>query len=226
MASSTIATAITYADAAVQQYVTNTAATVAGAFTSVATTLVALYIALWGWAMIRGLIQEPAVDGFIRIIKVTAIFWIATAPALYASYVSDFLYAWPTELAAVVTGVPNATTTGIFDDLLTKGTDLATQMLNTGSITNIGAYVLALLFILATGIVVAATFAIVIGAKIALAMLLAVGPIFILSLMFGPTERCLPPGSAPHLDTASRWCLQSCSPSSPSSYSGRLSIRH
>ena len=55
-----------YVDTAVANYVTDGAASAAGALSGFGKTLLILYVVLWGWSMMRGLIQEPVMDGVWR----------------------------------------------------------------------------------------------------------------------------------------------------------------
>lgn len=89
-----------YSDGVVTKYVTDVAAATAGTIQDVAHTLLIIYVVLWGWSMMRGIIQEPVMDGVWRILKITGIFYLATSSALYSQYVSDLLYNWPTEFAS------------------------------------------------------------------------------------------------------------------------------
>ena len=56
-----------------QAYISSTSASIIGAITPVATTLLMIYIMFWGWSMIRGVITEPITDGITRIVTLTII---------------------------------------------------------------------------------------------------------------------------------------------------------
>lgn len=178
-----------YSDGVVTKYITDVAAATAGTIQSVAHTLLILYMVLWGWSMMRGLIQEPVQDGLLRVLKITTIFYLATSSALYAQYVSDLLYNWPAQFASQLQGLPAATPTQMLDQMLDKGTTLAGQAWEKASLANIGAYILAGVVYALTWATTGITAIIIIMAKLALAITLAIGPLFILGLLFEPTKR-------------------------------------
>lgn len=178
-----------YSDGVVTKYVTDVAASTAGTIQGVAHTLLVIYVALWGWSMMRGMIQEPVMDGVWRILKVTGIFYLATSSALYSQYVSDLLYNWPTEFASQLQGTPATTSAQMLDQMLDKGTTLAGQAWEKASLANIGAYILAGVVYVMSWATTGLTGIIIIMAKLALAITLAIGPLFILGLLFEPTKR-------------------------------------
>lgn len=178
-----------YSDGVVTKYITDVAASTASSFHGFAQSLLLIYMALWGWSMIRGLIQEPVMDGAIRMIKISIIFALATSSALYAQYVSDFFYNWPTELASQLQGVPATTSAQMLDQMLDKGTTLAGSAWEKASIANLGAYILAAIVYVLTWVTTGISGVIIIMAKLTLAITLALGPLFILGLMFEPSKR-------------------------------------
>lgn len=181
--------AFQYVDAAVSNYVTTGAANAAGALTSFATTLAVIYVTLWGWATMRGLIQEPVMDALSRMLKLATIFVLATSSALYAAYVSDFLYDWPTALAGVMQGGTAQNSAQLLDQMLEKGNTLGSQALEDGGWTNINSTIIGLVIYTVTWVITAITGFVIIMAKYALAILLAIGPVFILGIMFEPTRQ-------------------------------------
>ncbi|WP_395009140.1 type IV secretion system protein [Undibacterium sp.] len=177
-------------------YVGNVSASVMASFTPVATTMLAIYVAFWGWSMMRGVISEPVIDGVGRMIRLTTITAIALNVGHYNTFVADFLWKSPDALAKVVTG-GSGDSSVLFLDKLMQGIyqlgEVYWQKANSTSgltgIPDIGMIFIALLIWLfglwATGM--AAFFFIL--SKMALAILLAVGPVFILGLIFEPTKR-------------------------------------
>jgi type IV secretion system protein VirB6 len=178
----------TYVDAATQQYFLDGAAAVASAFQGVAHSMLILYVTLWGWAMLRGMIQEPVMDGVARMLKAMFIITFATNSAIYASYVSTFLYDWPAAMAGILAGGVVTNTTQLIDHIAGSGLDLASQAWQTASLANIGGYVVSAIIFVMTLVITAITATIIISAKYGLALLLAIGPVFILMLMFEGTR--------------------------------------
>jgi len=178
-----------YSDGVVAKYVTDVAASTAGTIQGMAYTLLLIYMMLWGWSVMRGIIQEPVMDGGWRILKIAIIFHLATSSALYSQYVSDLLYNWPTEFASQLQGSPATTSAQMLDQMLDKGTTLAGEAWEKANIGNIGAYILAGVVYVLTWVTTGITGIIIIMAKLALAITLAIGPLFILFLLFDPTKR-------------------------------------
>lgn len=179
----------TYVDAATTKYFMDGAATVAGAFQGTAYTLVAVYVMLYGWSMMTGLVKEPVTEGTARILKATFIVSFATNSALYAGDVASFLYEWPSELAGVLSGTNANNTTQLVDNILGSGLDLSGQAWETASFANIGGYIVAFIIFSITIVVTAITAVAIISSKFGLALLLAIGPIFILSMLFNSTRK-------------------------------------
>jgi type IV secretory pathway VirB6-like protein len=74
---------------ALNTYVTDVATSIIGAITDVAYTLLLIYVMLWGWSTIRGMISEPVMDGAVRVIRLTVIVSIALNLGLYNAFVTD-----------------------------------------------------------------------------------------------------------------------------------------
>ena len=55
--------AFTKVDNGLSTYVNDVASNIIDAITPVTTSLLAIYVMLWGWAMMRGMITEPVTDG-------------------------------------------------------------------------------------------------------------------------------------------------------------------
>jgi type IV secretion system protein VirB6 len=180
-----------YVDAAVAKYVTDVAAITAQTFRDFGYQLIMLYVILWGWSMMRGMISEPVTDAMWRIFKIVTIFSLATSSALYASHVSNFLFTWPTALASKLNGgsISVSDSAQMLDQMLDKGNTLAGQAWEKANLANIGGYILACLVYVMTWLTTVLTGIIIITAKYGLAITLAIGPLFILGLMFESTRR-------------------------------------
>ncbi len=177
-----------FADGYVQKFVTDTASTVSGELVSFGTTLLTIYMVLWGWSIMRGLVQEPVMDGVWRIVKVAGIFFLATNASLYSQYVSDVLFNWPTQMASTMQGAAAPDPITMLDQMLGKGNTLGGQAWEKGSIRNMGAYALSIIIFALTWITLGITAMIIIMSKLALAITLAFGPVVILALLFEPTK--------------------------------------
>ena len=175
-------------DSATDKYLLDGVSAVVGALAPTAHIMLALYVVFWGLAMMTGKINEPVMDGAVRVVKVSVIVAFATSSALYASNVVGFLYAWPAALVGVMNGSEITSTTQIIDQILSQSTDLADMAWSTAGVTNPGAYLIGY-SIYGMGVIVAGIAGfIIITSKLGLAVLLALGPIFIALLLFEATR--------------------------------------
>lgn len=177
-------------------YVSDVSASIAGGFTGVATTLVTIYVMLWGWSMMRGVITEPVTDGVSRVVRLAIIVGLATNVGLYNGYISDFLWNSPDALASLIaSGYSDSTTNANFlDTLFGKAYDFGQAYYekgyaSPGLLPDYG-MVLAAYAVWGFGVVTTAYAAfLLVLSKIVLAVALGVGPLFILFLMFEPSKR-------------------------------------
>jgi len=156
--------------------------------------LLIIYVVVWGWAMARGMVQEPVMDAFMRFVKIAFIFTLAMKTPYYSTYIKDFVWDYPEFVAQTISGQGTTSTIAsaqAFGVALKVGSDYITEAGETGSngVPNLS--------LLAIGIGVwgggAALTGIIIGtlviARIVLAVLLAVGPVFIMLILFESTKK-------------------------------------
>lgn len=182
-------------DQLLTSYVTEVATAVIGAISPVATTLVAIYVMLWGWSMMRGIISEPITDGVQRIVRLGLITGLALSIGNYNGYVSDFLWKSPEALAKIVAPSKGVDSVSFLDNLMSQIFDLGDAYWQVGQSSNVvpdlGMIFIAIIVwalgLIATGY---AAFLLVLS-KMALAVLLGIGPIFILMAIFEPTKKFL-----------------------------------
>ena len=181
---------------ALTTYVGDTSSSIVGAISGVAYTLLGIYIALWGWSMLRGMISEPITDGVTRIVRLSVITALAINAGRYNSYIANFLWTSPDAMASIVaSGYSNSTSNVQFlDQLMSKMYDLGDaywQKANAAAvlIPDIGLTVVAILIWLAGVVATAYGAFLLVLAKMALSILLGIGPIFVLLLIFEGTKR-------------------------------------
>ena len=181
---------------ALNSYVSDTASNVIGAISPVATTLVTIYVMLWGWSMMRGVISEPITDGVGRIIRLSVIVGIALQIGLYNSFLADWLWDAPDALASYVGGNDGTNNAQYLDSLMSKMYDFGDAYYqksmankNAFGIPDLGLLIMA--WALWAAAVVATGYGafLLALAKMGLAVALGVGPIFILLTIFEPTKR-------------------------------------
>lgn len=170
-------------------YITNSVSNVIAFITPIATSLLIIYLAIWGIAHLRGTIQEPLKEGFGRIIRIVFIISIALNFGIYNNVIVNFLYESPDQLASIVAGTPPGIAT--LDTLLEKGIDEGMNAWNEGGVLdgNFGMYILALIVWITTAALTAYAAFLLLLSKAALTILLAIGPIFIIMLLFQTTQK-------------------------------------
>jgi len=191
-------TLFTKLDAVLTTYIGNTVVNIITSITPATKTLLAIYIMLWGWSMMRGVIQEPITDGIFRVLKLTTIVTIAINVGYYNIFLSDFLWKTPDALASVLGNgsLSSGSSAGSYlDGVMHKMYDFGNAFIVAAfKQSNWGIPNLALLIegwiIWLVGAVATLYGAFLMAlAKISLAILLAIGPIFVLLLMFDGTKR-------------------------------------
>lgn len=148
-----------------------------------------LYVVLYGLAVLRGMINEPIMDGVGRMIKLAFVYTVATTVA-YADWVTDPLFhSLPNSLAHAISGGAVQTIGQAFDDFLGRGFDLAESCSRSANMVDPLPWVVALLIYGVTSAAAGLGFGITMLAKVALALLVAVGPIFVSCIPFEATRK-------------------------------------
>ena len=165
---------------------TNIAAWVIGPLTAAVT----LYIVLYGYLVLRGSVSDPIMEFVFRVIKLAIIVMLVKNAGEYQRYVTNtFFNVLPHEIAQALNSgsAPGAST---FDSLLDKGQASASHIWSRASwpidiVTGLcGLMVIAVSF-LVSGI----GYVVSLYARLALAIVLAIGPVFIALFMFQTTRR-------------------------------------
>lgn len=189
---SIVATYLTQVDVAVTGFFLDASSRVAAAASTPFRAGVTLYIVLWGLAMWRGLINEPLSDGMSRVLRIVLVGTFALSTGVYGPRIATAIYNTPAQLAAVVAG-GTVSPQLVMDNAISKGDEIARAYLALVSVTDIGgsfaAVLSALIVWLLTVIVVLYGVALILLSKIALAIVLSLGPISIALLLFDTTKR-------------------------------------
>lgn len=187
----------TKVDALLTTYWSDTAASVVGAITPVATTLIMIYTCLWGWSMMRGMISEPITDGVSRIVRLSVITGIALSVGRYSEYLANMLWNSPDALAAIVASGQSDSGSNMqfLDQFMGQYYDLGLSYVdwaNANSTMGIPdlTYLLCGGIIMLAGVILTGYAAfLLLLAKMSLAVILGLGPLFILMMIFEPTKR-------------------------------------
>lgn len=148
-----------------------------------------LYVVLYGFAVLRGAISEPVMDFAIRSIKLALIYALATTTA-YSSFVTEPLFTGlPDALTRAVSGAGTPGVGAAFDQFLAYAAWLGEEIARDASAFNPGPYVVSAAVFIIGALAAALGFGVVLVAKLALALLVALGPIFIACALFDATRR-------------------------------------
>ncbi len=182
-------------DLTLASYTSDVLVAVISDITPVVSTLLLIYIMLWGWMTIRGQINEFAVDGFTRIVRLTIIVALALNIGHYNNFIGDFLSALPDHLLGITANGASTTTGEYLDNTFVEIWYAGWVFISQANIeSSLGVpdipLSLAGLAIWALGIFLTffAAFLIILS-KMALAVLVGVGPIFVILTMFEATKR-------------------------------------
>jgi len=180
--------------------ITATSSRIATAIIPTASILLLIYICFWSWALIRGLIQEPILDFVGRMVKFSLIYSIALMGIHYTTFFIDFFWNTPEAIAKIIISdqrmsSPNATM-HFLDDFLQIYYNYSDAWFESSFVnkSRLGIPNLVQLFtgffILVIGVINTAIAAfLLLLAKVALAIILSIGPIFIISLFFESTRK-------------------------------------
>lgn len=148
-----------------------------------------LYVVLYGFAIFRGAISEPVRDFTVRSVKLALIWVLATTPA-YSSFVTAPLFTGlPEALTRAIAGSDTAGVGAAFDQFFAYAAWLGEDISREGSAFNPGAWVVAAAVFITGALAAALGFGVVLVAKLALALLVALGPVFIACALFDATRR-------------------------------------
>ncbi len=180
-----------YVNAVCESYIGENVAAVAQIVGPFAVTTLTLYVVLWGFASIRGLIKEPLSDFVSRVITISVVFAIGLNVATYNILITNTFLRGPDEFVAGLarSSGPNGVVNGL-DAMLQQGLDLGGRFWAKAGILDgdFGLYFIAI-FVFFTAIVVTAyAFFLLALSKVALTVLVGIGPLFFIGLLFQSTS--------------------------------------
>jgi type IV secretion system protein VirB6 len=170
-------------------YIGDNTVRVAGALEPAIVTLGVLYVMVWGYLHLAGQIEEPFVAGIKRILVLGLILGVSLRLWLYQPVIVDTFFNAPGQLAAVVVGSYDSER--IIDEIIFSGGDAATLLIQKGGILNgdFSYYLAGIAVYIIVGLTAIYTIFLLTLSRIALSVLLALGPLFIALLMFASTKR-------------------------------------
>src|ERR1700722_6810039 len=152
-------------------------------------TLATLYVMIWGYLQLTGQIQEPFMAGFKRIIVLAVVLGVSLHLWLYNTVIVDTFFNAPGQLAAGIVGTYDSVT--VVDQIIFQGGDAASLLIQKGGILNgdFSYYVAGYAVYLIVGLTAIYTIFLLALSRIALSVLLALGPLFVALLFFETTKR-------------------------------------
>lgn len=179
-----------------QGYINEGSNSVAQAVQGPLTAAAALYIVIFGIMILLGYVRAPISDFVINIIKISIIVLIVTEVDTYNTYVTDlFFVQLPEGIGAAVGGMSGGsmdssgiTSGSAFDEIINRSIQISEDIAAEGSWRDWYPYLVAAFYMALAIIVSMVLLAIYIFGKVALALVLVLGPLFIALLLFRVTQ--------------------------------------
>lgn len=183
-------------DSTLQSFVTQTSAAFASALIPIALVCVTIWVIVYGFAVVRGEVQEPINLFAWKAVRVTIILSIALVGGRYQQMVIDGINGIQSFFISTLYGSSVTTITGAIDTsfnlLGTYAADFYTKGLPTLSslgFPHFSFFIAAGLVILAQIVLVAASLIPIILATVVLKLLLGIGPVFVFFALWPATQR-------------------------------------
>ncbi len=153
-------------------------------------TLATIYVMAWGYMHLTGKITEPFEAGLRRVALIALILGVGLRLWLYNTVIVDTFYNAPTQLAAAVVGAGDPV--GTIDAIWSSGGAVAAVLWEKaagGIIGDFGFYLAGAVVWCLIGVLCVYAMFLIALSSIALAVLLALGPLFFALLFFDATRR-------------------------------------
>ncbi|MBS0374236.1 MAG: type IV secretion system protein [Proteobacteria bacterium] len=179
----------TWLSARLASYISVHAAQLAAAIEPAAVTAAVVYVMLWGYMHLRGQVDEPVTTAAVRILRIIVVFGVGLRLWLYHDVIVATFFDGPTQLAASLVGASDPIST--IDAIWDRGGSVAGALWDRGGLLSgdVGFYIAGAVVYLLVGFVTLYTMFLLALARVALAVLLAVGPLFIVLALFDVTRR-------------------------------------
>jgi type IV secretion system protein VirB6 len=170
-------------------YIATNTANIASLLEPAVVTLAVLYVMVWGYLHLVGQVEEPFTTGLKRIIVLAVVLGAALDLWLYNQVIVDTFFNAPGELAAGIIGTYDPVT--VIDQILFSGSDVASLLIQKGGVFHgdFSYYLAGFAVYLIVGITAIYTIFLLSLSRIALSVLLALGPLFLALLLFETTKR-------------------------------------
>jgi type IV secretion system protein VirB6 len=170
-------------------YIGENTARIAAVLEPTIVTLAILYVAIWGYMHLLGKIEEPFIAGVKRLVVLAVILGASLSLWLYNSVIVDTFFNAPLQLAAAMIGARDSVS--LVDRIMFVGGDAAMLLIQKGGIFDgdFSYYLAGFAVYFIVGLAAIYTVFLLTLSRIALSVLLALGPLFIALLMFDTTKR-------------------------------------
>lgn len=172
-------------------YIGDYAARIATAIEPAVVTAAVLYVMVWGFLHLTARIEEPISEGLKRIAVMVVVIGVSLRLWLYNEVVVDTFFRAPTQLAALIVGAYEPV--AIVDEIIFQGGETGDALIAKGSILqgNFSYYFAGFGVYLLVGFTAVYTIFLLSLSRVALSLLLAIGPLFLALALFQTTRRFL-----------------------------------
>lgn len=166
----------------------------ASALTPIALSALTLWVALYGWAVLRNEVAETVPTFLWKLFKLGLVFALALQAAFYVSTVSDAANALATGVAATflpATASPGTVSSpyALLDAFNDQAGLLVADLLKEAGITRLDLLFAAVVCAIGNVLFLCVALFVVTLSKLFLTFVIAIGPLFIFSLAWRPTQR-------------------------------------
>ncbi len=170
-------------------YIGDNTSRLAGVLEPAVVTAATIYVMAWGYLHLTGKIAEPLEDGIKRVALIALILGVGLRLWLYNTVIVDTFYNAPAQLAAAMLGASDPV--GTIDTIWDNGGAVAGNLWDKGGLLSgdFGFYLAGAVVWCLIGVLCVYAMFLIALSSIALAVLLALGPLFIALLFFNATRR-------------------------------------
>jgi type IV secretion system protein VirB6 len=171
-------------------YIADNSGRLATALEPAVVTFGTIYVAVWGYLHLTGSVEQPFVVGLKRIATLAVVLGVGLRLWLYNSVIVDTFYNAPAQLAAAVIGAGDPVS--VIDSIWEQGGAVAGYIWSQAGIFasgGIGFAIAGAVVWILMGLLCVYTMFLVALSSIAIAVLLALGPLFIPTVLFERTRR-------------------------------------
>ncbi len=175
-------------------YVLGVVSSLMSAITPVALTAMTLWVALYGWAVLRNEVSETVPTFLWKVFKIVLVLAFALQSAFYIANVSDAANALATGVATTflpAAADPTAVSSpyALLDAFNDQASQLVVELMRDAGITRLDLLLAAVICSIGNVVFLCIALFVVTLSKVFLTFVIAVGPIFVLCLAWRPTAR-------------------------------------